>query len=199
MAEKIICSSCSLEEWQPQVVVSRGNFRARLMIIGEAPGANEDKLGEPFVGRSGKLLNKLLESAGIDFQEDVYICNVVKCRPPKNRRPTKAEIQLNIPWLNQQIKIIDPIIIILVGSTALEAVLGIKEAISSVRGTWQNWEGRLVMPMFHPSYLLRNPSQEKGSPKDLTLSDLLKVREELHKSDLYSNISSSTKLGSKET
>ena len=106
-----------------KIVVSRGNPFAKLMIVGEAPGAKEEELGEPFVGRSGKLLDKLLQNAGIDISLDVYFCNVVKCRPPKNRRPTKTEIQENLPWLYQQIKLVNAEIILLVGATALQAIL----------------------------------------------------------------------------
>ena len=106
-----------------RIVVSRGNPLAKLMVIGEAPGAKEEELGEPFVGRSGKLLDHLLKNAGIDISLDVYFCNVVKCRPPQNRRPTKLEIQENLPWLYQQIKLVNPKIILLVGATALETIL----------------------------------------------------------------------------
>ena len=149
------------------------------MIIGEAPGAKEEEIGEPFVGRSGKLLDKLLKNAGIDINQDVYFCNVVKCRPPKNRRPTKIEIQENLPWLYQQIKLVNPSVIVLVGATALEAILKIKSPISILRGEWIDWEGRLVMPVFHPSYLLRNPSKEEGKPMSLTKSDFLKIKEKI--------------------
>ena len=162
-----------------KIVVSRGNPFAKLMIIGEAPGAKEEEIGEPFVGRSGKLLDKLLQNAGIDITEDVYICNVVKCRPPKNRRPTKIEIQENLPWLYQQIKLVNPSVIVLVGATALEAILKIKSPISILRGEWIDWEGKLVMPVFHPSYLLRNPSKEEGKPMSLTKSDFLKIKEKI--------------------
>jgi DNA polymerase len=149
------------------------------MIIGEAPGAKEEEIGEPFVGRSGKLLDKLLQNAGIDINQDVYFCNVVKCRPPKNRRPTKIEIQENLPWLYQQIKLVNPSVIVLVGATALEAILKIKSRISTLRGEWIDWEGKLVMPVFHPSYLLRNPSKEEGKPMSLTKSDFLKIKEKI--------------------
>ncbi|WP_320664306.1 uracil-DNA glycosylase [Prochlorococcus sp. MIT 1223] len=168
-----------------KVVVSRGNPLSKLMIVGEAPGAMEEELGQPFVGRSGKVLDDLFDSVGIDTQKDAYICNVVKCRPPKNRRPTKEEIQLNLPWLYQQIKLVDPLVIVLVGATSVEALLGIRGGISRLRGTWQNWEGRLVMPLFHPAYLLRNPSKEEGAPISLTLLDLIKVREKLRRSHLF--------------
>ena len=162
-----------------KIVVSRGNPIAKLMIIGEAPGAKEEELGEPFVGRSGKLLDKLLQNVGIDINQDVYFCNVVKCRPPQNRRPTKAEIQENLPWLYQQIKLVNPRVIVLVGATALEAILKIKSRISILRGKWIDWEDRLVMPVFHPSYLLRNPSKEEGKPMSLTNSDFLKIKEKI--------------------
>ena len=162
-----------------KIVVSRGNPFAKLMIIGEAPGAKEEEVGEPFVGRSGKLLDKLLQKAGIDINQDVYFCNVVKCRPPKNRRPTKIEIQENLPWLYQQIKLVNPSVIVLVGATALEAILKIKSPISILRGEWIDWEGKLVMPVFHPSYLLRNPSKEEGKPMSLTKSDFLKIKEKI--------------------
>ena len=162
-----------------KIVVARGNPQARLMIIGEAPGAKEEDVGKPFVGRSGKLLDKLLENAGIDINLDVYFCNVVKCRPPKNRRPTKTEIQENLPWLYQQIKLVNPEIILLVGATALEAILKNKSPISILRGKWINWDGRLVMPIFHPAYLLRNQSKEEGTPMSLTKSDFLKIKEKI--------------------
>ncbi|WP_036907131.1 uracil-DNA glycosylase [Prochlorococcus marinus] len=162
-----------------KIVVSRGNPFAKLMVIGEAPGAKEEEIGEPFVGRSGKLLDKLLQNAGIDINQDVYFCNVVKCRPPKNRRPTKIEIQENLPWLYQQIKLVNPSVIVLVGATALEAILKIKSPISILRGEWIDWEGKLVMPVFHPSYLLRNPSKEEGKPMSLTKADFLKIKEKI--------------------
>ena len=162
-----------------KIVVARGNPLAQLMIIGEAPGAMEEKVGKPFVGRSGKLLDQLLQNAGIDINLDVYFCNVVKCRPPKNRRPTKIEIQENLPWLYQQIKLVNPLIIVLVGATALEAVIKNKSPISILRGKWIHWEGRLVMPVFHPSYLLRNPSKESGTPMSLTKSDFSKIKEKI--------------------
>ena len=162
-----------------KIVVSRGNPTANLMVIGEAPGAKEEEVGEPFVGRSGKLLDKILQNEGIDVDQDVYFCNVVKCRPPKNRRPTKNEIRENLPWLYQQIKLVNPQVIVLVGATALEAILKIKSPISILRGNWINWEGRLVMPVFHPSYLLRNPSKDDGKPMSLTKSDFLKIKEKI--------------------
>ena len=162
-----------------QLVVGRGNPRAALMVIGEAPGASEDAMAVPFVGRSGKLLDRLLISVGFDTEQDVYICNAVKCRPPKNRRPTSAELLACRPWLDQQIALVDPDVIVLAGSTAMEAILGIKGGISKLRGQWQQWRGRWLMPLFHPSYLLRNPSEDEGSPVALTRADLIKVQQRL--------------------
>ena len=178
-SEKDVSKVSDLSNSINKIVVSRGNPFAKLMIIGEAPGAKEEEIGEAFVGRSGKLLDKLLQNAGIDINQDVYFCNVVKCRPPQNRRPTKIEIQENLPWLYQQIKLVNPRVIVLVGATALEAILKIKSRISILRGEWIDWEGKLVMPVFHPSYLLRNPSKEEGKPMSLTKSDFLKIKEKI--------------------
>ena len=178
-SDKNVSKVSDLDNSINKIVVSRGNPFAKLMIIGEAPGAKEEEIGEPFVGKSGKLLDKLLQNAGIDINQDVYFCNVVKCRPPKNRRPTKIEIQENLPWLYQQIKLVNPSVIVLVGATALEAILKIKSPISILRGEWIDWEGKLVMPVFHPSYLLRNPSKEEGKPMSLTKSDFLKIKEKI--------------------
>ena len=179
MPDKDLTEVCNLNNPINKIVVSRGNPLAKLMIIGEAPGAKEEEVGEPFVGRSGKLLDKLLQNAGIDINQDVYFCNVVKCRPPKNRRPTKIEIQENLPWLYQQIKLVNPTVIVLVGATALEAILKIKSPISILRGKWIDWEGRLIMPVFHPSYLLRNPSKEEGTPMSFTKLDFSKIKEKI--------------------
>ena len=119
-----------------RLVVGRGSVFANLLIIGEAPGSQEDLEGKPYVGKSGKLLNDLLKQAGIDQEEDVYFCNVIKCRPPNNRKPTNNEINIQKPWLFQQIKLIDPKFIILTGSTAMRTVLGFKDPISNLRGKW---------------------------------------------------------------
>ena len=173
------CACCGLAQNSTQVVVSRGNPSARLMLIGEAPGATEDSLGEPFVGRSGKVLDQLLENVDLDPLKDIYICNAVKCRPPKNRRPSKTEVFASLPWLKQQIHLVDPWVIILAGTTAVETLLGVKDKISSLRGIWHSWEGRMVMPLFHPSYLLRNPSRVEGSPIALTCGDLIDVKNKL--------------------
>ena len=175
------CSSCT----ESSVVVSRGNPSASLMLIGEAPGATEEKFLKPFVGKSGKVLNTRLEDAGIDYENDVYICNLIKSRPPNNRPPTKQEITLHLPWLHQQIKIIDPLIIVLIGSTSLRAILGLKSKITELRGTWHNWNGIYLMPIFHPAYLLRNPSRSVGKPYELTCIDLIEVKKKLTELNSY--------------
>ena len=173
------CQRCPLAQGRQQVVVSRGNPLARLMLIGEAPGAQEDELGQPFVGRSGQLLDQLLAAAGLDSNQDAYICNGVKCRPPGNRKPTALELAACRPWLQHQIALVQPQVLVLVGATALQAVLGLKGPISQLRGQWQFFEGRACMPIFHPAYLLRNGSSQPGRPRDLTRADLVAVREHL--------------------
>ncbi|MBD2550185.1 uracil-DNA glycosylase [Microcystis elabens FACHB-917] len=173
------CRRCGLAEGRQTVVVSRGDPAARLMVIGEGPGAQEDASGRPFVGRAGQLLDQMLASVGLDSEREAYICNVVKCRPPDNRKPTPGEIAACAPWLAAQIAAVDPAVLLLTGATALEGVLGIRGGISRLRGRWHPWQGRWAMPVFHPSYLLRNPSREKGSPKWLTWQDLQEVRRRL--------------------
>ncbi|KEF42725.1 MAG: DNA polymerase [Cyanobium sp. CACIAM 14] len=173
------CRRCGLAAGRQQVVISRGNPHARLMVIGEGPGAQEDATGLPFVGRAGQLLDQMLASVSLDSNQDVYICNVVKCRPPDNRKPTPEEMRACEPWLAIQIEAVDPPVVILAGATALEGVLGIRGGITRLRGQWHPWQGRWVMPVFHPSYLLRNPSRQKGSPRWLTWQDLQEVRRRL--------------------
>ena len=178
------CRRCSLGASRLNVVVSRGNPQARLMVIGEGPGAQEDELGQPFVGRSGQLLDLMLESVGIHSNPDAYVCNIVKCRPPENRKPTALEMAACRPWLDQQIALVDPQVILLAGATAVEGLLGIKGGITKLRGQWRqgeggSLEGRWLMPIFHPSYLLRNPSKERGAPKWLTWHDLQDVQRRL--------------------
>jgi uracil-DNA glycosylase family 4 len=173
------CRRCPLAEGRQRVVVSRGNPAARLMVIGEGPGAQEDASGLPFVGRAGQLLDQMLASVGLDSNRDAYICNVVKCRPPENRKPTPAEMAACRPWLEEQLLLIQPAVVLLAGATALEGALGEKGAISKQRGQWRPWQGRWAMPIFHPSYLLRNPSRSEGSPKWLTWQDLKAVKQRL--------------------
>ena len=173
------CTACSLADTRLNVVVARGNPDAPLMLIGEAPGAKEDQLGEPFVGRSGQTLDRLLVDVGFQLDRDLYICNAVKCRPPGNRRPKRGELNACRPWLDLQLAEVDPQVIVLAGATAVEAILGIKGGMTSLRGTWISWRGRMVMPIFHPSYLLRHSPDAEGGPWDLTRHDLATVRRRL--------------------
>jgi len=173
------CKQCALSKTRTNVVFGRGNPNTKIFIIGEGPGHNEDTEGLAFVGRAGKLLDAAFQSVGIDTNRDCFISNIVKCRPPNNRKPQKEEIESCSTWLDQQINLINPKIIVLAGSTAVESYLNIKEPISKIRGKWIERDGRKVMPIFHPSYLLRNPSKEKGKPKWLTWRDLKLVKTEL--------------------
>ena len=175
------CTSCSLSITRKKVVVGKGNETARIVIIGEGPGEQEDITGLPFVGRAGKMLDTALSSVDIDPLKDCYITNIVKCRPPNNRKPTFSEVETCIPWLNEQVNLLSPKIIILAGSTAVQSFLGIKEPISKIRGQWIEKNNIKYMPIFHPSYLLRNPSKDRGKPKWLTWQDLKKVKKELNK------------------
>ncbi|MGJ5675566.1 MAG: uracil-DNA glycosylase [Nostochopsis sp.] len=170
------CHRCELGNTRIHAVVGRGNPKAPIMVIGEAPGQNEDETGLPFVGRAGQLLEKILESVKLDTEKDVYIANINKCRPPNNRVPTNEESEACKPYLLEQIRLVDPNIILLTGATAVKSIIGDKRGITKIRGTWMEWEGRLCMPIFHPSYLLRNPSREVGSPKWLMWQDVQTVR-----------------------
>ena len=173
------CQRCGLASGRTHVVVERGNPSAPIVIVGEGPGQNEDEQGLPFVGRSGQLLDKILASVRLDTQKDVYICNVVKCRPPGNRAPMPEEIAACRPYLMEQIRLVNPKIILLTGATAVKGLIGDKRGITKIRGQWMEWEGYLCMPIFHPAYLLRNPSRESGSPKWLMWRDIQAVRTKL--------------------
>ncbi|MBE9066081.1 uracil-DNA glycosylase [Leptolyngbya cf. ectocarpi LEGE 11479] len=173
------CQRCDLASGRTNVVISRGSPKASIMIIGEGPGQNEDEQGKPFVGKSGQLLEKILASVRLDTQKDVYICNVVKCRPPGNRNPTAGEIAACVPYLKEQVRLVDPKIILLTGNTALKGLLDVKQGITKVRGNWMEWEGRYCMAIFHPAYLLRNPSRDKGKPKWLMWQDIQAIRKKL--------------------
>ena len=170
------CHRCPLGETRQNAVVGRGNLQASIMIIGEAPGQNEDETGLPFVGRAGQLLEKILASVKLDSEKDVYIANINKCRPPGNRNPTTEEVKACKPYLLEQIRLVNPKIILLTGATALKGLLAEKRGITKIRGQWIEWEGYLCMPIFHPSYLLRNSGREVGSPKWLMWQDIQAVR-----------------------
>lgn len=174
------CKSCPLYISRNNVVFSDGSNKAKIMLIGEAPGADEDKQGKPFVGRAGKLLNEFLKLAGINRNEDLYIANTIKCRPPENRKPEKEEKAACERFLQAQINTVKPKIIVLCGATAMESFLDKKLKISKVRGEFfeniKGYEGIKFIPILHPSYLLRQHSTETGSPRDLTLKDLIKIK-----------------------
>jgi uracil-DNA glycosylase len=173
------CHRCGLGENRTHAVVGRGHLQAPIMVIGEAPGQSEDETGLPFVGRSGQLLEKILASVNLSTEHDVYICNINKCRPPNNRVPTPDEMAACIPYLLEQIRLVDPKIILLTGATAVKGITGDKRGITKIRGQWIEWSGRWCMPIFHPSYLLRNPSKEVGKPKWLMWQDIQTVRAKL--------------------
>jgi DNA polymerase len=162
------------------VVISRGNPQARLLIIGEAPGPEENIRGKPFVGRAGQLLDKILQAAGFDAERDVFITNSVFRMPPGDgekafRKPTEEEIKYYRPYVQEIIRMVDPLIILLTGNVACQSVLG-RTGITSLRGQWTQMQERWIMPIFHPSYLLRNPSREPGSPKAQMWDDIREVR-----------------------
>lgn len=171
-----VCHRCGLGDTRTHAVVGRGNLQAPIMIVGEAPGQNEDETGLPFVGKAGQLLEKILASVKLETEKDVYICNINKCRPPNNRVPTTDEVEACKPYLLEQIRLVDPKIILFTGATAVKGLTGDKRGITKIRGTWIEWEGRLCMPILHPAYLLRNPSREQGSPKWLMWQDIQAVR-----------------------
>lgn len=161
------------------IVVYRGNPLARLMVIGEAPGAEEDRLGKPFVGKSGQLLDRILAAAGIDPERDVFVTNAVFRRPPENRKPTAEEIAWYRPYLMEIVRLVDPAVVLLAGGVAAESVLSEKRGITRTRGQWYDWEGRRAMPVYHPAYLLRNPSKAPGSPKAQMWDDIRAVKRAL--------------------
>jgi uracil-DNA glycosylase family 4 len=171
------CHKCRLAETRTKVVFGAGNPDAPIMIIGEGPGEQEDKSGIPFVGRAGQLLDKIMESANIHRDRDVYITNVVKCRPPENRAPLPDETEACSVYLEKQLELAKASIILLTGATAMKAILNSSSSISKIRGEWIQWNGKWVMPIFHPSYLLRNQSKEVGSPKWLMWQDIKKVKQ----------------------
>jgi DNA polymerase len=160
------CTRCELCAGRTQVVNTHGNATARLMFVGEAPGADEDAQGKPFVGRAGQLLTKMIEAMGMK-REDVIIGNVNRCRPPGNRQPTLEEAAICRPFLFREISVIKPEVIVVMGNTALRNLLEVREGITRVRGRFQDFRGIKVMPTFHPAYLLRDPSKKRETWEDL--------------------------------
>ena len=173
------CEKCDLCKTRTNVVFSDGIPNNKLMLVGEAPGYWEDQKGKPFVGKAGQLLDKIFECVGLSREKDVYICNTIKCRPPDNRNPLPIEKQACCEYLEKQIEILKPRIIIVCGNIALNSLLPNEKGITKARGKWFDGPyGTKMIPMFHPSYLLRNDSREKGSPKWLTWQDIKEVKKE---------------------
>lgn len=169
------CTRCPLHEGRTKIVHSTGNFSADLMFVGEAPGANEDAEGIPFVGRAGELLNKIIASIGFK-REDVIVGNVNRCRPPGNRTPTLPEAHTCRPFLKREIAVVRPKVIVVLGNTATQNLLDTKVGITKLRGEFQDYFGINVMPTFHPAYLLRDPTKKRE-----VWEDMKKVREFLNK------------------
>ena len=163
--ELVDCKGCVLCEKRNKVVFGTGDPRAQLMFVGEAPGAEEDLQGEPFVGAAGKRLNHWIESIGM-ARQDVYIANIVKCRPPGNNVPTPEQARLCMPYLIRQIRVINPRFICTLGATALNYMFGAEERITKARGLWREWNGIPLLPTYHPAFILRDPSREKEVLKD---------------------------------
>lgn len=160
------CKKCPLAKTRTNVVFGEGNPHAKLMFIGEAPGADEDEQGRPFVGRAGQLLTKIIEAMGLK-REDVYIANILKCRPPENRNPLPAEIAQCSPYLLRQIELIKPKVICSLGKFSAQTLLNTETPISKLRGNFYDYHGTKLMPTYHPAYLLRNPGEKKTVWEDM--------------------------------
>ncbi|WP_438016173.1 uracil-DNA glycosylase family protein [Sorangium sp. So ce315] len=178
IAEEVrTCQKCPLHQGRTHTVFSRGNPLSEVVFVGEGPGAEEDLQGEPFVGPAGQLLDKMIAAMGY-HRDDVYICNIVKCRPPKNRKPEPAEMAACSPYLASQLALIKPKVIVALGATAVQGLIGTTEGITKLRGTWKLYKGSIpIMPTFHPAYLLRQPSAKRE-----VWSDLKEVMRHLGKS-----------------
>ena len=176
------CQKCPLSKSRTNTVFSDGVPNSNLGLIGEAPGYWEDQKGLPFVGKAGQLLDKIFASVGLSRQNDVYICNTIKCRPPENRNPLPEEKEACKEYLQAQLDILKPKIILVCGNIALNTMLPNERGITRARGKWFDGPyGSKMMPIFHPSYLLRNDSREKGSPKWLMWQDIQEIKREYDK------------------
>jgi len=172
-AEALGCTACRLAGTRKNVVFGVGSPTADLMFVGEAPGRDEDEQGEPFVGRAGQLLTDIIKAMKLT-RDDVYIANVIKCRPPENRNPEPDEVEECRPFIQRQIALVQPKVIVALGRVGLQALTGKGYAISAVRGQWLDYEGIKLMPTYHPAYLLRTPSAKKD-----VWTDMKKVMSEL--------------------
>lgn len=167
------CQKCGLCKKRHNTVFGEGpEINCRVVIVGEGPGADEDALGRPFVGKAGQLLTGILENGGRIPRKSLYITNIVKCRPPENRNPTREEAAACDEFLEAQLLLLHPDIVVTLGNVPTQWLLKTTQGITSLRGQWLDWRGIKLFPMFHPSYLLRNDSRSKGSPKDLTWQDV---------------------------
>ncbi len=166
--EVLQCKACQLHATRKNPVLGEGNPRATLVFVGEAPGGEEDLQGRPFVGKAGELLTRIIQAMGLK-REEVYITNIVKCRPPGNRTPRPAEIEACLPYLLRQLDIIRPKIICALGTVAAQTLLGTKEKITSLRGQFHPWKGMLLMPTYHPAFLLRNPQYKRDVWEDVKM------------------------------
>lgn len=162
------CQLCSLGKTRTHLVFGVGNPNADLVFVGEAPGRDEDMKGEPFVGKAGQLLTKIIEAIDLK-REDVYICNVIKCRPPENRNPLPEEIEACEPFLIKQIEVIKPKVICALGKFAAQTLLKTESPISALRGSFQDYHGVPLMPTYHPAFLLRNPKMKRQVWEDMQL------------------------------
>lgn len=169
------CTACGLAATRTKTVFSRGTGSSKLCFVGEGPGADEDAQGEPFVGKAGQLLDKMITAMGLE-RDEVYVCNVVKCRPPNNRKPAPVEMGSCSGYLHRQIELIQPDVIVALGGTAMTGLLGVTEGITRIRGTFRLYNGAIpVMPTYHPSYLLRMWGDEAKQKKGEVWSDLQQV------------------------
>ena len=173
VGEVVACSRCGLHRTRKSVVIGEGNLRSRLMFIGEAPGADEDRLGRPFVGRAGQLLTKIIAAMGLE-REETYITNILKCRPPGNRNPEVDEISECLPFLEKQIEFIQPEIICTLGLFATQTLTGVRDPIGRMRGSTYEYRGIPLIPTYHPAACLRNPSSKK-----LVWEDIKRVMKQL--------------------
>jgi DNA polymerase len=161
------CTKCALHAGRRQAVFSRGTGASGLVFVGEAPGEDEDRLGQPCVGAAGQLLDKMIAAMQLE-REDVYVCNIVKCRPPGNRKPELVEMAACTPYLLEQLALLRPRVIVALGASAVQGLLGTSEGITRLRGQWKLYRGKVpVMPTFHPAYLLRQPQAKRDVWKDL--------------------------------
>ncbi|MDR1009278.1 MAG: uracil-DNA glycosylase [Rickettsiales bacterium] len=177
-AKCLVCTKCGLCRTRKNVVFSDGVPNPKLALIGEAPGASEDEQGKPFVGKSGQLLDKIFASVGLGRANHIYICNTVKCRPPENRNPDPSEKEACREYLDAQLRVLEPRLILLCGSVAVQSMLPeVQGGITRIRGRWFDGPyGARMMPIFHPAYLLRNESTEKGSPKWFMWQDVQEIK-----------------------